>query len=79
MTFTPETDDVEVFIRHMQECAKQLNYNDQVLITTLWAAMPREIYGTLYKMEDLSEMINFCKNYYAKSPAERLKHKRLEN
>ena len=73
MTFTPETDDIEVFIRDVQECAKQLNYNDQVLITTLRAAMPREIYGTLYKMEDLSEMIDFCKNYYAKSPAERLK------
>ena len=35
--------------------------------------MPREIYGTLYKMEDLSKMIDFCKNYYAKSPAERQK------
>ena len=73
MTFTPETDDIEVFIRDVQECAKQLNYNDQVLITTLRAAMPREIYGTLYKMDDLSEMIDFCKNYYAKTPAERLK------
>ena len=73
MTFTPETDDIEVFIRDIQECAKQLNYNDQVLITTLRAAMPREIYGTLYEMDDLSEMIDFCKNYYAKSPAERLK------
>ena len=40
---------------------------------TLRAAMPRKIYGTLYKMIDLSEIIDFCKNYYAKSPAERLK------
>ena len=73
MTFTLATDDIEVFIRDIQELAKQLNYTDQVLITTLRAAMPREIYGTLYKMEDLSEMIDFCKNYYAKSPAERQK------
>ena len=73
MTFTPETDDIEVFIRDIQECAKQLNYTNQVLITTLRAAMPKEIYGTLYKMTDLSKMIEFCKNYYAKSPAERLK------
>ena len=42
MTFTLETDDIEVFIRDIQECVKQLNYNDQVLITTLRAAMPRE-------------------------------------
>ena len=73
MTFMPATDDIEVFIRDIQELAKQLNYTDQVLITTLRAAMPREIYGTLYKMEDLSKMIDFCKNYYAKSPAERQK------
>ena len=73
MTFIPATDDIEVFIRDIQELAKQLNYTDQVLIPTLRAAMPREIYGTLYKMEDLSKMIDFCKNYYAKSPAERQK------
>ena len=35
--------------------------------------MPQEVYGTLYKMTDLSEVIDFCKNYYAKSPKERLK------
>ena len=35
--------------------------------------MPQEVYGTLYKMIDLSEVIDSCKNYYAKSPADRLK------
>ena len=35
--------------------------------------MPQEVYGILYRMDDLSEIIAFCKNYYAKSPAERLK------
>ena len=35
--------------------------------------MRQEIYGTLYKMTDLSEVIDFCKNYYGKSPKERLK------
>ena len=73
MSFTPATDDVEVFLRDLQECAKQLNYDDQVVITTIRAAMPQEVYGTLYKMTDLSEVIDFCKNYYAKSPKERLK------
>ena len=73
MSFTPATDDVEVFLRDLQECAKQLNYDDQVVITTIRAAMPQEIYGALYKMTDLSEVIDFCKNYYAKSPKERLK------
>ena len=73
MSFTPATDDVEVFLRDLQECAKQLNYDDQVVMTTIRAAMPLEIYGTLYKMTDLSEVIHFCKNYYTKSPKERLK------
>ena len=69
----PETDDIEVFIRDIQECAKQLNYNDQVMVTMLKVAMPKEVYGTLYHMEDLSDIIRFCKNFYAKSLAERLK------
>ena len=73
MSFTPATDDIEVFLRDLQECAKQLNYDDQVIMTTIRAAMPQEVYGTLYKMTDLSEVIDFCKNYYAKSPKERLK------
>ena len=73
MSFTPATDDIEVFLRDLQECAKQLNYDDQVVMTTIRAAMPQEIYGALYKMTDLSEVIDFCKNYYAKSPKERLK------
>ena len=73
MSFTPATDDVKVFLRDLQECAKQLNYDDQVVITTIRAAMPQEVYGALYKMEELSEVIDFCKNYYAKSPKERLK------
>ena len=73
MSFTPATDDVEVFLRDLQECAKQLNYDNQVVVTTIRAAMPQEIYGALYKLTDLSEVIDFCKNYYAKSPKERLK------
>ena len=73
MSFTKATDNVEVFLRDLQECAKQLNYDDQVVMTTIRAAMPQEVYGPLYKMTDLSEVIDFCKNYYAKSPKERLK------
>ena len=48
MTFEPETDDIEIFIRDAQECAKQLNYDDSVLMNMLKAAMPKVVYGTLY-------------------------------
>ena len=61
MSFTPATDDIEIFLRDLQECDKQLNYDDQVVITTIRAAMPQEVYGTLYKMTELSEIIDFCK------------------
>ena len=61
MSFTPATNDVEVFLRDLQECAKQLNYDDQVVMTTIRAAMPQEIYGALYKMTNLGEVIDFCK------------------
>ena len=60
MSFTPATNDVKVFFRELQECAKQLNYDDQVVITTIRATMPQEICGALYKMTDLSEVIDFC-------------------
>ena len=74
MSFTPATDDM---LRYSSEICKsvpkQLNYDDQVVMTTIRAAMPQEVYGTLYKMTNLSEVIDFCKNYYAKSPKERLK------
>ena len=72
MTFEPETDDIEIFIRDAQECAKHLNYDDSVLMNMLKAAMPKVVYGTLYHMETLGDVIKFVKDYYSKSPSERL-------
>ena len=68
MSFNPDTDDIEEFIRDAQECAKQLEYNDHVIINMIKSVMPREIYGTLYYMDDLAEVINFCKDYFSKNP-----------
>ena len=64
MSFNPETDDIEDFVRDAQECAKQLEYDDHVIINMIKSVMPREIYGTLYYMDDLAEVINFCKDYF---------------
>ena len=72
MTFDPETDDIEVFIRDAQECAKQLKYDDAVVMNMIKAAMPKVVYGTLYHMENLGDVIKFVKDYYSKSPSERL-------
>ena len=70
MSFNPKTDDIEEFIRDAQECAKQLGYDDHVIINMIKAVMPREIYGTLYYMDDLAEVINFCKDYFSRNPRE---------
>ena len=34
------------------------------------SCMPREKYGTLYKMDNMAEVITFCKDAYAIMPAE---------
>ena len=68
MSFNPDTDDIEEFVRDAQECAKPLEYDDRVIMNMMKAVMPKEIYGTLYYMDDLAEVINFCKDYFSRSP-----------
>ena len=68
MSFNPQTDDIEEFIRDAQECAKQLEYDDHVIMNMIKAVMPREIYGTLYYMDDLADAISFCKDYFSRNP-----------
>ena len=68
MTFEPETDDIEIFIRDAQECAKQLNYDDSILMNMLKAAMPKVVYGMLYHMETLGDVIKFCEGLLLQKP-----------
>ena len=70
LAFNPETDDIEEFLRDAQECARQLRHDDQAIINMLKGAMPREIYATLFSMNNLRDMIKFMKEYYSKNPAE---------
>ena len=72
-TFDPETMDIEKFIRDIQECRSQLQYGDRSVMDMIKSCMPRENYGTLYKMDNLAEVITFCKDAYAITPAERAK------
>ena len=71
LSFNPETDDVEEFLRDAQECAKQLRHDDTAIINMLKGAMPKEIYAALFSMENLRDIIKFIKEYYSKNPAER--------
>ena len=71
--FDPETMDIEEFIRDVQECGSQLQYGECSVMDMIKSCMPRENYGTLYKMDNLAEVITFCKDAYAITPAERTK------
>ena len=70
-TFNPETMDIEEFIRDVQECGSQLQYGERSVMDMIKSCMPRKNYGTLYKMDNLAEVITFCKDAYAITPAER--------
>ena len=72
-TFDPETMDIEEFIRDVQECGSQLQYGECSVMDMIKSCMPRENYGTLYKMDNLAEVITFCKDAYTITPAERAK------
>ena len=52
----------------MKEAAHQLNYNDEAVLHLIKAAIPSEIYGTLYNQYDLNTVITMVKDIYAKKP-----------
>ena len=72
-SFNPDTDDIEDFIRDVQECGKQLNYEDHSVMDMIKSCMPPSLYGTLYNMTSLTDVINICKDVYARSPSDKAK------
>ena len=72
-SFDPDTMDIEDFIRDIQECGSQLNYGEDSIMEMIKACMPKTEFGTLYKMNDLAEVINYLKDSFAVTPAERAK------
>ena len=65
-TFNPETDDIEVFVRDVQETAKQLKYDDEATGNMIKINMPMEMYTSLYDEEDLDKIITKVRDIYAK-------------
>ena len=64
-TFDPTKDDIEEFLRNVQECAKQLKYDDAITLNTIKACMPKAIYGSLKERKTLASTITFLKELYA--------------
>ena len=72
-SFDPDTMDIEDFIHDVQECGSQLQYGEDSVREMIKSCMPKEQFGMLYKMKDLAEVITYCKDAYAVTPAERAK------
>ena len=51
-TFDPNTDDIEVFLRNVQETAKQLEYREATVVNMIKSKMPLAMYSTLYDIHD---------------------------
>lgn len=68
--FDPESDDIEEFIRNVQETGVQLRYGDEAVLNMIKSCMPTAIYSTLYDIDNLHKCITMVKDIYAKNPAE---------
>ena len=66
-TFDPTTDDIEVFLRNVQETAKQLEYREATVVNMIKSKMPLAMYSTLYDIHELDKVVTRCRDIYAKS------------
>ena len=66
-TFNKETDDIEVFLRDVQETAKQLKYTDDLVCTMIKTHIPRSLAFSLYKVTNLDELVSSVRNQLARS------------
>ena len=66
LSFDPNTDDIEVFLRNVQETAKQLEYRDATVVNMIKSKMPLAMYSTLYDIHELDKVVTRCRDIYAK-------------
>ena len=66
-SYNDETDDIEVFLRDVQETAKQLKYTDELVCTMIKSNIPRSLAYSLYKVDNLDELVSSVRNQLAKA------------
>ena len=66
-SYNDETDDIEVFLRDVQETAKQLKYSDELVCTMIKTNIPRSLAYSLYKVTSLDELVSAVRNQLAKA------------
>ena len=65
-SFDPNTDDIEVFLRNVQETAKQLEYREATVVNMIKSKMPLVMYSSLYDIHELDKVVKRCRDIYAK-------------
>ena len=64
--FNPEVDDIEEFVRDVQETASQLKYDEEAIGMMIKTCMPHHMYANLYEVTDLEKIITKVRDIYAK-------------
>ena len=64
--FDPQKDDIEEFVRHVQETGKQLNYEEEAIANMIKTSMPMAMYTSLYDEENLEKIITKVRDIYAR-------------
>ena len=57
-----------MFIRDVKLTANQLGHGNDSILNWIKACIPTEIYGTLYSITDLEDLIKMVKDIYAMKP-----------
>ena len=66
ISFDPNTDDIEVFLRNVQETAKQLEYREATVVNMIKSKIPLAMYSSLYDIHELDKVVTRCRDIYAK-------------
>ena len=64
--FNLQTDDIEEFVRDVQETVAQLKYNDEAVGNMIKTCMPMEIHTSVYEVTDLEKIITKVRDIYAR-------------
>ena len=64
--FDPQKDDIEEFVRDVQETGKQLNYEEEAIANMIKTSKPMAMYTSLYDEENLEKIITKVRDIYAR-------------
>jgi uncharacterized damage-inducible protein DinB len=65
LKFNPETDDIATFISNVRQTAGKLEYTDKAIMNCIKANMPKHLRGSMYKENNLKELIKMVKDLFA--------------